>query len=115
MQGDFFFAECAAASSAAAAGRAPLPARLSAADNLRRRQRQAALPAADQFQIDLRREIGVQQRAMLGARRQVDAEALAQFVQRIARPGNLALGDFDRVDGAGQRNAAHGRCGPVPH
>ena len=37
--------------------------------DLHRRQRQAALPAADQFQIDLRRQLGVEQRAMLGARR----------------------------------------------
>ena len=31
-----------------------------------RRQRQAALPPAHQFQIDLRGELGVEQRAMLG-------------------------------------------------
>ncbi len=78
--------------------------------DLHRRQHQAALPPADQFQIDLRGQLGIEQRAMLGARRQIDAEALAQFVQRIARAGNLALGDFDRVDGARQRNAA---CGPM--
>ena len=41
---------------------------------------------------------------MLGAHRQIDTETLAEFVQRIARPGKFALGDFDGVDGAGQRN-----------
>src|SRR5207302_11267472 len=51
-----------------------------------------------------RGEVGVEQRAMLGALSQVDAEALAQFIQRIARARNLALGDLDGVDGAGQRN-----------
>ena len=76
-----------------------------AGGDLHRRQHQAALAPADQLQIDFRRQLGVQQRAVLGARRQVDAKALAQFVQRIARAGNLALGDFDGVDGARQRNA----------
>ena len=37
--------------------------------DLHRRQRQAALPPADQFQIDLRGQLGVEQRAMLGAGR----------------------------------------------
>ena len=80
-----------------------------------RRQHQPALPPADQFQIDFRRQLGVQQRAMLGARRQVDAEALAQFVQRIARAGNLALGDLDRVDRRATAEGARGRRGQVPH
>ena len=72
--------------------------------DLDRRQHQSALAPADQFQIDSRGQLGIEQRAMLGARRQIDAEALAEFVQRIARAGNLALGDLDRVDGARQRD-----------
>ena len=40
------------------------------------------LPAADQFDIDFRQQLGVEQRAMLGAARIVDVEALAQCVER---------------------------------
>jgi len=74
--------------------------------DLDRRQHQAALAAPDQFQINFRRQLGVQQGAVLAAGREVDAETFAQFVQGITRAGDFALGDFDRVHGAGQPNGA---------
>ena len=73
----------------AAARAAPRPHRLRsshpAGASLRR-----VLPPADKLQIDLRGQFGIEQRAMLGAHRQIDVEALAKFVQRIARAGNFA-------------------------
>jgi hypothetical protein len=46
------------------AGARPAPPRPCGGGDLDRRQHQAALPPADQFQIDFRRQLGVQQRAM---------------------------------------------------
>ena len=84
-------------------------------DAVDRAQRELLLPSAQKFQIDLRGQFGIQQRAMLGARRQIDGKALAQFVKRITRARNLALGDLDRVDGAGIAGSARGRRDAVPH
>ena len=80
-----------------------------------RRQHQTPLPAAHQLQIDFRGKLGVQQRAVLGAGREVHAETLAKFVQGIARAGDLALGDLDRVDRTRQRNGLRGRRGKARH
>jgi len=65
---------------------------------------QAALPPAGQLDIHLGQQPAIQQRVVRGARRQIDAETLAEFVQRIPRARDLRLGDFDRVDGAGDGN-----------
>ncbi len=69
-----------------------------------RRKQQPLLPPARQLEIDLGGELGVEQRAVQAARREIDAEALAQLVERIARPGEPALGDVDRVDCARGRD-----------
>ena len=42
-----------------------------------RRQHQRALATANQFEIDLRGQLGVQQCAMFGARRKIDAKSPA--------------------------------------
>ena len=61
---------------------------------------QAGLSPADEFQIDARRQLGINQRAMLSTTGQIDPETLAEFVERIARAGQLCLRDLDRIDGA---------------
>ena len=52
-------------------------------------QDQRRLPAADQLDIDLGEQLGVEQRAVLGAPRIVDAVALAQMIEPI-RTGRMS-------------------------
>ena len=56
--------------------------------------------AADQLDIDFRQQLGIEQRAVLGARRIVDPEPAAERIKRGLRPGELLARHADRVDGA---------------
>ena len=63
-----------------------------------RRQRQPALAAAGQLDIDLGQQLAVQQRVVGGARRQVDGEPPAQRVQAVRHPGKPGFRQRQRVD-----------------
>ena len=73
---------------------------------MRRRSRAAVgldqdelrLPGADQLEIDLGQELGVEQRAVLGAARIVDAVARAQIVEAVGPGRVLAARQQQRVD-----------------
>jgi len=45
------------------------------------RQDEAFLPPADEFELNLRQKLGIEQGPVFGAARQVDGETLAQFVE----------------------------------
>ena len=64
------------------------------------------LPAADQFEIDLRQKLGVEQRSVQGAVGVVDAEALAESIQRRRGSGKFPARHLHGIDGPGHR---HGR------
>src|SRR5260370_36187197 len=56
------------------------------------------LPPGDELEINLLRQLGVEQSTVLGTRRKMDAIAPAQFVERVARTRDPAFRDLDRVD-----------------
>ena len=59
------------------------------------------LAPADQFQIDRRQQVRIDQRAMLVANGEVDFEPLAQGVETGAGAGKLLPCDQDGIDRAG--------------
>src|SRR5258707_12455946 len=61
-------------------------------------QRKANLTAADQLEIDLGKQFRVDLRAVLGADGEVDIEAPAKLVERVARAGESFLRKLDLVD-----------------
>ena len=63
-------------------------------------ERQPDLPPAAQFDIDLREQLRVEQRAVDGAVAAVDAVAVAQRIQAVLRAGVARAGEHDRVDHA---------------
>ena len=74
----------------------------------------SGLLAADQLDIDLGQDLGVEQRAVLGAPRIVDAIARAQRVEVVGAPGCLRRAS-DRVSTRRSDRAAARRCGRIPH
>ena len=64
------------------------------------RQNELRLTGADQLDIDLRQQFGVEQRAMLGAAGIVDRVARAQIVEPVRSAGMLAPREQQRVDQA---------------
>src|SRR4051794_8142518 len=66
------------------------------------------LPAARQLDIDLRKKLGVEERAMLGPAAPVDSEPRAQGVEAVLRAGVAASGDGQGVD-----HPAHADDGPA--
>ena len=63
-------------------------------------QAERALLAADQLEIDFRQQLGIEQRAVLGAMAVVDAVAAAKRVERVRPHRVLAARDRQRVDDA---------------
>ena len=61
-------------------------------------QTEQRLPRADQLDIDLGQQLGVEQRAVLGAPRIVDPVARAQIVEPVRAAGMLAARQQQRVD-----------------
>ena len=82
----------------------PFPLRRGGHENLRTgrlcNQLHAALPPTAQFDIDVGQEFGIEKGAVLYAARKVDAEAIAQRVQRQFRARHLHLCHFQRIDDA---------------
>jgi hypothetical protein len=88
-------------------------------------QDKAGLPPADQFQIDLGQDFGVQKRAVQRPRRIVDAEAAAQRVERCGRArkplraiasvstarSNGIAGIFSQPNSALMNFMSNARCG----
>ena len=73
---------------------------------------QARLPSADQLDIDLGEQLGVEERAVEGAPADVDLVARAERIERI-RPGRvLAPRQHQRVDDALRRASAPCRSAP---
>ena len=64
----------------------------------RLRQNQLRLARADQFDINLGQQLGIEQRAVLGAPRIVDRIAQAQIVEPVGAAGMLAARDQKGVD-----------------
>ena len=62
------------------------------------RKAELRLARADQLQIDLGQDLGIEQRAMLGAARIVDAIARAQIVEPVRPRRVLAAGQQQRID-----------------
>ena len=67
---------------------------------IRRRQFEARLPLADQFQIKPRRQFGILDGTVNLAVADVDAEMPAQIVQPVASAGQAASSQVNGVDGA---------------
>ena len=63
-------------------------------------QRKANLTAADQLEINLGKQFRVDLRTVLGTDGEVDIEAPAKLVERVARAGESFLRELDRVDPA---------------
>src|SRR5262245_31116969 len=68
-----------------------------------RRQGKTRLASTDQFQIDLGKQFRVDQRTVFGADGKIEAEALAQFVERNACAGKTAARHGDGVDATLER------------
>ena len=66
------------------------------------REVEADLPAADQLDIDLGQDLGVEERAVLGAPGIVDAIARAERIEIVRRTRMLAPGHAERVDRIGR-------------
>ena len=64
------------------------------------RKNKLSLTRADQLDIDLGQEFGIEQRAMFGAPRIIDGIAIAQIVQPVRRSGMLASRYQQRIDHA---------------
>ena len=74
-----------------------------AGDAVRRgglRQNELRLPGADQLDIDFGQELGIEQRAMLGAAGIVDRVAHAQIVEPVRSARMLAARKQQRIDHA---------------
>ena len=67
-------------------------------------QAELRLAAADQLEIDLGQNLGVEQRAVLGAARIVDAEAGAQIVEPVGSARIFAAGQQQGIDHAVARD-----------
>src|SRR5258708_10798935 len=64
---------------------------------------EASRATADQLEIDSGEQLAVEQRAVLGPRREIDLEAPAQRIQARLRPGKTPAGERERIlDGAAQ-------------
>ena len=64
------------------------------------RQNELRLAGADQLDIDFGQQLGVEQRAVLGAAGIVDRIARAQIVEPVRAAGMLAAGKQKRIDHA---------------
>ena len=61
-------------------------------------QNELRLTGADQFNIDLGQQLGIEQRAVLGAAGIVDRVTDAEIVEPVGAAGVLAAGEKQRVD-----------------
>ena len=66
------------------------------------RQVEADLLAADQLDIDLGQDLGIEERAVLGAPGIVDAVAGAERIEVVRRARMLAPGQRERIDRVGR-------------
>ena len=84
------------------------PPRLSPAEQTERR-----LPAADHLDIDFGEKLGVEQRAVFGAVRIVDAVAAAERIERVRAHRVLAAGKRQRVRHQVVGDRRQGRAGQI--